>query len=227
MNSKYKNKAKMNIPMCLACILLCLTMFSFYLLGGLYAKYTTSASGDDSARVAKVGELTIEETGDFISGNSNTMVVAPGVPLTKDAKVSYTAGELAMYVFVKVDVSNNWTVAGEQKDRYIIKVTYGTSKNLMSWNMNLKAANNQIAWEYLSTEDGAYIYYQKLAPNDKLDKCPIIASGGEITVASNISYDVFASALTNGTTGTYINFSAYAVQASGTDTPAQAWARVR
>lgn len=34
-------------------VLLCLVLFSTYLTGGLYARYTTSASGSDSARVAR------------------------------------------------------------------------------------------------------------------------------------------------------------------------------
>lgn len=46
-------KAKINIPMCIACVLLCLTLFSFHLCGGLYAKYVVSDSSGDFARVAK------------------------------------------------------------------------------------------------------------------------------------------------------------------------------
>lgn len=34
-------------------VLLCMVLFSTYLTGGLYARYTTSASGEDGARVAK------------------------------------------------------------------------------------------------------------------------------------------------------------------------------
>lgn len=34
-------------------VLFCLVLFSTYLTGGLYARYTTTASGSDSARVAK------------------------------------------------------------------------------------------------------------------------------------------------------------------------------
>ena len=45
-------KAKMNIPMCAACILLCLTLFSIYLAGGLYAKYVNYSGSGDTARVA-------------------------------------------------------------------------------------------------------------------------------------------------------------------------------
>ena len=46
-------RAKMNIPMCIACVLLCLTLFSMYLTGGLYARYISRDEGEDFARVAE------------------------------------------------------------------------------------------------------------------------------------------------------------------------------
>ena len=47
------HKTKMNIPMCLAAILLCLTLFSYHFCGGLYAKYLNKNNGNDEARIAK------------------------------------------------------------------------------------------------------------------------------------------------------------------------------
>ncbi|MBO5253534.1 MAG: hypothetical protein J6C51_06300 [Clostridia bacterium] len=57
-------RAKMNIPMLCACVLLCLTLFSFHLTGGLYARYTTRAEAADNARVAK---FSVTETGLVLS----------------------------------------------------------------------------------------------------------------------------------------------------------------
>jgi len=68
------HKTKMNIPMCLAAILLCLTLFSFYLCGGLYARYTTSNSGEDAARVAR---FDVSEDGAYFSKNL-LIETAPG-----------------------------------------------------------------------------------------------------------------------------------------------------
>ena len=45
-------KVKKNIPLRLAAVLLCLTLFSVYLTAGLFARYTVSGSGADTARVA-------------------------------------------------------------------------------------------------------------------------------------------------------------------------------
>lgn len=48
-----KNKNKVNISLLLAGILFCLTLISISLTSNLIAKYSTTASGSDSARVAK------------------------------------------------------------------------------------------------------------------------------------------------------------------------------
>lgn len=45
-------RRKRNIPMTIAGVLLCLTLVSVWLMSGLYARYTTSDSASDSARVA-------------------------------------------------------------------------------------------------------------------------------------------------------------------------------
>ena len=68
------HKTKMNIPMYLAAILLCLTLFSFYLCGGLYARYTTSDSGEDAGRVAR---FDVSEDGAYFSKNL-LIETAPG-----------------------------------------------------------------------------------------------------------------------------------------------------
>ena len=47
------NKYKINIPLLLAGILFCLTLISSSLTSNLIAKYSTTASGSDGARVAK------------------------------------------------------------------------------------------------------------------------------------------------------------------------------
>lgn len=62
-------KGKVNIPMCLAGILLCLTLFSMHFSGGLYARYTTSGTVADSARVAVLQ-----------GGTTVTMINAQGYP---------------------------------------------------------------------------------------------------------------------------------------------------
>ncbi len=63
-----QSNEKINIPMCVACVLLCLTLFSFHLCGGLYARYTSTDFGSDTARVAQfdVSEESACFTKDFL-----------------------------------------------------------------------------------------------------------------------------------------------------------------
>ncbi len=49
----HKNKTQMNIPIRVAAVLLCLTLFSTYLVCGLCARYATSVQSSDHANVAK------------------------------------------------------------------------------------------------------------------------------------------------------------------------------
>ena len=52
-------KAKLNIPMCAALVLLLLTMISVHMTSGLYARYTSTVTVSDSARVAKFDVTTV------------------------------------------------------------------------------------------------------------------------------------------------------------------------
>jgi len=59
-----KKRGQVNIPICLAGILFCLTLFSIHLTSGLYAKYMAKSGSEDSARVAQMAagtEVVIDE----------------------------------------------------------------------------------------------------------------------------------------------------------------------
>ena len=76
-----QRKARMNIPMCIACVLLCLTLFTFHFSGSLYAKYTTREMDSDSGRVAK---FDISENGAYFSEN----LLIETVPGTINRKIT-------------------------------------------------------------------------------------------------------------------------------------------
>lgn len=80
-------KNKVNIPLYAAAVLLCLTMISVYMTSGLYAKYTTSTTGSDSARVAKfqVTETTVSSGESLKTGL--VMRIAPGESLSYQVAV--------------------------------------------------------------------------------------------------------------------------------------------
>ena len=53
--------------MWMAGVLFCLVLITTAMMGGLFARYITSATGSDSARVVVFGNLTLTETGDFVA----------------------------------------------------------------------------------------------------------------------------------------------------------------
>lgn len=72
MAQQRRARARMNIPICLAGILLCLTMFSIYVASNLFARYQTTASSEDDARVAKFDVA--------VTGETQNPVFAYGTP---------------------------------------------------------------------------------------------------------------------------------------------------
>ena len=81
-------KTKLNIPMCAAAVLLFLTLLSIHLTSGLFARYTTTVTASDSARVAKfdvdvtadINDITVDcaqsDSGTFILTVTNNSEVA-------------------------------------------------------------------------------------------------------------------------------------------------------
>ena len=197
------HKTKMNIPMCLAAILLCLTQISIHLTSGLYAKYISSASGNDSARVIKFGELTLTEEGDFYEGNK--LMIIPGVALTKKATVSFSGSESATYVFVEITPSK-WSTTDNKTFSLM-----SNGKTAMQWNV-------AEGWLFLKSDNGTYIYYRELTPNTELIATDIIAENGKITVSNQITKSEI-----QVMTGISIKLRATVVQSGGFENPEAAW----
>lgn len=99
------SERKMNIPMCLAFILLCLTLMSIHLTSGLYARYTTTSTGSDSARVAKfdVGctvQPVMDENNETVEGrftltvtNNSEVAVKYSIEVELPASLSVAVGD--------------------------------------------------------------------------------------------------------------------------------------
>ena len=215
--AKYLRKPKLNIPMYAAAVLFCLTVISTYMVSGLYARYTTSGTGEDSARVIKFGELSITETGDFVTDTKNMMII-PGVDIYKKAVVSFEGSEAATYVFVEVALAGGWSYAN------------GTFTNGgMSW---------QIAdgWTYLtnSDTDSIYVFYRALAPNTALTDVDILKviteetdtnGDGKTTYSIKVSDSITKSTI--DALASSITFRASVVQSHGFDNVEAAWTSLR
>lgn len=201
---KHTPTAKVNIPMCIASILFCLTLISVHLTSGLYAKYISRASGSDFGRVITFGDLTLTETGDFY--DSNKLMIIPGVHLTKKATVSFTGSEAATYVFVEITPSASW----QTPNNLDFSVTVN-SKTAMQWRVAK-------GWSFLTAHKGSYVYYRELIPNATLNDVDIIADNGQIMVSDQITQSDIVSM-----TGIFIKFRATVVQAGGFANTEAAW----
>lgn len=201
-------KAKLNIPICAALVLLFLTMVSIHMTSGLYARYTTQDSGGDAARVISFSRVTLDETGDFYE--SNKLRIIPGHDLTKRAQISFGGSESATYIFVEVSVSaanSLWSVSADGK-------TFSVHDGVMTWAV-------ADGWTFLKQSGSSYIYYLSLLPNTALESKDFIADEGKITISDQITKAIIKTML-----DITINFQATAVQSGGFDSPAAAWASI-
>ena len=105
-----------NILFRAAGVLLVLTLLSIWLVCGLFAKYTTSDSGSDSAKVAGAGMVTMREhkvlysDGEYTLDNTqevdsnNYSVVLPGTEIPKDPYI-ILAGNNAVSCSLYIEVA--------------------------------------------------------------------------------------------------------------------------
>ena len=209
MNKQNNEKPPVNLGSILirvAAGLFFLTMITVYLLGGLFARYVSSGHGSDSARIATFGDLTLTETGDFNGTETKKGMIIPGVPLTKDAVVTFAGSETATVVFVEVIVpEDTW----ETEDNRVF--SYGG----MSWSV-------ASGWEYLCSDEYAggktrHTYYKTLDPNTELDSEPIVADG-TIYVDEGITKGNLA-----GLADAELSFRASVIQAGSFKTVEEAW----
>ena len=201
--AKHQKSGKFNLPMCMAAALFCLTLISLHLTSGLYAKYVSTASGDDSARVVTFGDLTLTETGSFYDGSK--LMIIPGVNLQKKAVVDFEGSEVATYIFVEI-TPVKWVTSDQKNFSLIVN-----EKTAMQWAV-------ADGWDYLKTVDGTHVYYCKLNPNDNAFHADIIADNGTITVSDQITKTDLQSM-----TGISIKLRATVVQLGGFSGPGDAW----
>lgn len=199
-----QKEKKRNLPMRMFCALFCLVMITFYMIGGLYAKYSVAQSSGGEARVIKFGRLFLTESGDF--GADGTLRIIPGVNLTKKAVVSFEGSEASTYIFVKVTPSSDFTTTD--------------NKSFAVWRDGQRKMQWEIAdeWVFLETDkDGGWVYYRTLAPNTPLE-ADILADSGRITVSDSITKAEISTMNTIS-----IGIRAFAVQNAGFADPAAAW----
>ena len=97
-----ERNVKVDILMCIVAVLLCATLFSMHLAGGLYARYTTSTSGGDSARVA---EFKIKQDGTIFKTVAAN--VTPGTTQSADLIITNKSEVSVEYTVKVTNVTRN------------------------------------------------------------------------------------------------------------------------
>lgn len=102
-----KGKAKLNIPICAALALLLLTVISFHLTSGLFARYRAMSSSSDSARVAR---FDVDATVQAKEGSTDTFTVA--VTNHSEVAVKYS-------IVVHLDAALDAEVSGDGVEKHV------------------------------------------------------------------------------------------------------------
>lgn len=225
-------KRKSNLMLRLASLLLACVIISTYALCGLLARYTTSSSSEDSARVAKFEIVDVTESGDFVkSGDKNIFYIIPGTTLKKDVTIDFKVSETSAYVFVEMILADNvggWTrTENASGDIYALKIS---GADMLSFSVESGTGE----WKYHTTETindylsginaTRYVYYKEVAAHDKIDAEDFIANNGQIVVSPNITRTMIKNGNFNNL---HIDIRAIAAQSSGFNNLADAWESVK
>ncbi len=208
-----------NILLRVAAILMILVLVTSYLLCGLLARYVSTSSGSDKARVASFGQITLSETPVAVR------LFAPGVDVEKDPKVSFgtdSTTETAAWVFVELTLSNNWTFDSANNEFYL-ELLREDENSLCA--MTFAVAQG---WTYLETENygdtgtTSYIFYMWVATGESLNEMSVLADD-KILVSDRIYYDEMEDL--EKKIGT-LDVTAYAIQANENDNASDAWSSI-
>ena len=215
--TKHRTHSKLNIPFCAGLVLLCLTLFSMHLTSGLYARYVTSDSAEDSARVIKFGNLTLTENSEW---NDEQEILVPGKDITKRVIIESSknlsgkpvTSEVDTYVFVIVGVAGDiegakWTYTETETN---ITFKYG---DYLVW----EVANG---WKSLGYDKvhKKYVYYIELPANQILEETHFIKDD-QIIVSDKLTKAVIKTLPADLS----IDIQAALVQAYGFENVKAAW----
>ena len=154
--------------------------------------------------VGEVGDLSLTETtGSNAQGQGGAHKIIPGVPTSKDPKVSYAAEETdeAVYVFVKIE-ADAWSFDADSNTYTYLQ----NDKACLSWSVNTTD------WTAVSGSTG--VYYKALAAGTDLAATSVITNDQIAVNGTNVT----EANINNVATGAgSLTFTAYAIQQAGFD----------
>ncbi len=179
---------KRNMALRLAALLFCMVLISTCMVSGMLARYVTEDTSAQAAQVAKFGDLILTEP-DSIG------TILPGTAIPMNAQVTMGASEVAVRIYVTLNLDNTWTYQ-EGKFSY---------SDILSFAPNT-------GWTYEKTEAGqsrtTYTFYQDIAPNTQ-DQAIFLLLEQAIQVSPTVSYETYYNTVPNAMD---IRFGARAVQ---------------
>ena len=201
-----KGKYSGRINMKLVALILALVLTLGGVIGGTVAWLIAAPA--PVVNTFTYGDINIEldETDTGLDGdnddNTNQYKMIPGEKITKDPVVTVLKGSEAMYLFVKLEKSANFDTFME----------YTMAEN----------------WYPLTDVDG--VYYRWItaeAVADENMEIHVIAND-TVTVKESVTKEMLNALDAPGAAATYptLTVTAYAVQEAGSDTAAEAWAKV-
>ena len=157
MRSEYNSK--LNIPLQLAAVLLCLTLISVYFVSGLFARYTTENTTGNSAAVAKFAPAAsfVEDT--WIFGSDNSYYFEYQIQLTNPSEVDV---DCSLEISFPDDMLNDaeFTFKGNT-----IKNNNGSTLQFGSF-ANLSSGDTTVVTETLGITINEEIYNRIMATHD-------------------------------------------------------------
>ncbi len=148
------NRLKLNIPICAAAVLFCLTLFSTYFVSGLYARYTSSKQSVNDARVAVFsvkggGELTKPIVAKLVPGETSehTLIITNNSEVAVDYTITVTKETNNLPLEFRLtdsdpdnpEVLSGWSpdgctctvkqIPGSHNDRYILHIKWTANED--------------------------------------------------------------------------------------------------
>lgn len=194
--------------------LLYLVIATFVVSGVAFSKYVVSENSADASKVASFGTIDLYETkvedGETVHTLSNTFMLIPGVEITKDPKVYYTAGEVACAIKIEFALPSYWTQDTTDSNHFMIANEDGDE--LVSFSVSS-------TFTFDSASSGKYLFLTYLDPGEALgssDSPVSVIDGDKVTVsasATKADFAYIAGLLNNaGHTNVKMDIKGYAVQ---------------
>lgn len=195
-----------------------LILVTFYMTSSILAKYKSESSTNDTARVAKFGELSFYEysadTGQLVGDavQIENITIKAGTDIDKKISLSFSGSEVATYIYLIVETSGWSITTNTESNINRLSIKNAGKEDMVYWELNNK-------WTYLDgvSNDSTFVFYHLIEPNTSFTDDVMTA-----LIVNSISLDDVNLLKTPDYS---ITVKTHAVSAAG-NTPEQAWEHI-